>query len=412
MAEPIDAVVVGSGPAGIAAAVALRRQELRRVLLLEREDSAGGVPRHCGHPPFGMREFGRVCTGPAYARRLLDLAQQAGVELHLRTTVLALLPDAVLDIVSPAGRDRLQARRVILATGVRETPRSARLVSGDRPLGVINTGALQAFVYLQGLVPFRRPVIVGTELVALSALLTCRTAGIAPVALIESAARPSTYWPCMLLPRLQGIAVHYGTQLLEIRGRQRVESVLLQRADGSQQDIACDGVLFTGCFVPEAALVRASHLALADSTGGPQVDQFGRCSDPRFFAAGNLLRPLETAGWSFREGARIGQAVAADLRGRLPGAQQPLTIECAQGIRYVMPQRISLPLGPYGLPELQLRVGRATRGLLTVSALGRQIWRQRLRSLPQRRILVPLRQLALPDGASTLRIALSDSSDP
>src|SRR6218665_1222585 len=166
MAEPIDAVVVGSGPAGIAAAVALRRQELRRVLLLEREDSAGGAPRHCRHPPFGMREFGRVCTGPAYPRRLLDLARQAGVDLHLRPTVLALLPDAVLDIVSPAGRDRLQARRVILATGVRETPRSARLVSGDRPLGVINTGALQAFVYLQGLVPFRRPVIVGTELVA------------------------------------------------------------------------------------------------------------------------------------------------------------------------------------------------------------------------------------------------------
>ncbi|MCW5221640.1 FAD-binding protein [Verminephrobacter aporrectodeae subsp. tuberculatae] len=407
----IDVLLVGGGPAGIAAAVALRRQGLRRVVLLEREDCAGGVPRHCGHPPFGMREFGRVCTGPAYARRLVDLAQAAGVELRVRTTVLGLQREATLDTVSPAGRERLHARRVILATGVRETPRAARLLSGDRPLGVMNTGALQAFVYLRGLVPFQRPLIVGTELVAISALLTCRKAGIRPVALVEAAARPITHWPCALFPRLLGIPVHYGTQLLEIRGRQRVASVLLQHADGRREEIACDGVLLTGDFVPEAALVRESHLVLDAATGGPRVDQFGRCSDPGFFAAGNLLRPIETAGWCFREGTRIGNAVADDLAGRLPPAAQQLAIACSEGIRYVMPQRISLPLSPQGLPDLQLRVDRQTRGLLSVSAQGRTIWQQRLRSLPQRRILVALPELALLKGADSLRIALSDARD-
>lgn len=410
MAE-IDVLLVGGGPAGIAAAVALRRQGLRRVVVLEREDAAGGVPRHCGHPPFGLREWGRVCTGPAHARRLVEWAQAEGVEIRLRSTVLALQPGAVLDTVSSAGRERLQARRVILATGARETPRSARLVPGDRPPGVMNTGALQAWVYLQGLAPFQRPLIVGTELVAISALLTCRKAAIEPVAMIEAARRPITRWPFALLPRWQGIAVHYGCELLEIRGGRRVESVLLQHADGRRSELACDGVLFTGGFVPEAALLRASHLLLDAATGGPQVDQFGRCSDPGFFAAGNLLRPIETAGWSFREGQRIGRAVADDLAGRLPAGEDQLAVVCAEGIRYAMPQRISLPLDGVlrpGLPELQLRVERETRGWLSVSALGRTLWRQRLHSLPERRILIPLRSLALPVGAGALTIALSD----
>lgn len=405
----VDVAIVGAGPAGIAAAVALRGRGVQRVVLLEREPQAGGVPRHCGHPPFGMREFGRICTGPAYARRLADLARAAGVELRVSTTVVALQPGGVLDLAGRAGRERLHARRVILATGVREAPRSARLISGDRPQGVLNTGALQSFVYQHGLAPFRRPLIVGTELVAISALLTCRNAGITPVAMIEAGSRPTTRWPFALLAPLQGVALHYGTQLLEIRGRERVESVLLQLADGSERALACDGVLLTGCFVPEAALVRASHLVLDGATGGPQVDQFGRCSDRFFFATGNLLRALETAGWCFREGTRIGAAVAADLAGRLPGAARELHIAALEGIGYVMPQRISLPLSAPGLPELQLRVTRKTGGRLSVSAPGRTLWSQALRSLPQRRILVPLRKLLLPDDADRLTVSLSDS---
>lgn len=412
MTDSIDVAIVGAGPAGIAAAVALRRRGVRKVVIFEREAQPGGVPRHCGHPPFGMREFGRILTGPAYARRLTELARQMQVDIRTGVSVVALSPGARLDLVSSAGLARVDAHRVILATGVRETPRSARLISGDRPLGVLNTGALQAYVYLHGLAPFKRPVIVGSELVALSALLTCRHAGIRPVAMLEEDSRPNARRPFTLLPGLMGVPLHTRTQLAAIHGGQRVEAVSLRHANGSERELACDGVLLTGRFVPEASLAHASHLQVDLGTSGPRVDQFGRCSDAAFFAAGNLLRPVETAGWSFREGQRIGQAVADDLEGRLPPAADHLELVCGEGIRYVMPQRLALPAPSIGLPELQLRVSRQTRGELILSARDRVLARQRIHSQPDRRILLSLRGLTLPDDAGMLTLALSDSPPP
>src|SRR5689334_8031344 len=143
MAETaIDVAIVGAGPAGLGAALALKRHGVRRVVVVEREAEAGGVPRHCAHSPFGLREFGRVLLGPAYARRLAAEAEAAGVEIRLRTSVVAVEPGCRLQLTTPEGLNALTARRILLATGARETPRSARLVGGDRPVGVVTTGAL------------------------------------------------------------------------------------------------------------------------------------------------------------------------------------------------------------------------------------------------------------------------------
>jgi cation diffusion facilitator CzcD-associated flavoprotein CzcO len=153
-------VIIGAGPAGLTAARALAAAGLRDVLVLEREQDAGGVPRHCGHPGFGMVDFKRFLTGPAYARRLADAA--AGAEIRTGVSVLRLAAGGSLEVSGPNGIEALQARAVLIATGTRETPRSARLVSGSRPSGVLTTGALQQMVYLAGLKPFERPVIVGS----------------------------------------------------------------------------------------------------------------------------------------------------------------------------------------------------------------------------------------------------------
>jgi NADPH-dependent 2,4-dienoyl-CoA reductase/sulfur reductase-like enzyme len=385
-----DVLVIGAGPAGLAAATQLKRLGVSRVVVVDREQQAGGVPRHCGHPPFGMREFGRVLTGPVYARRLADRAMRAGVELQLRCCVVAIdLADRIVaTCTSSQGSVRIVGERAILATGVREMPRSARLISGDRPVGVLNTGALQAYVYLQHMLPFRRPVIVGTELVALSSLLTCRKIGAAPVAMVEDRQRPTVRRLSMLLPHILGVPVRYGTHIIDIKGKQRVEAVALRGPDGAIEEVGCDGVLFTGRFTPEAALARAAGLEIDAGTGGPAIDQFARTSAPRIFAAGNVLHPVETAGWSWAEGQRVAEFVAADLSGRLPSSEHAIKLMPGDGVRYVVPQRL-VP-GNGGLDHLQLRVSDIVTGALIAHSGEQLIRTSALTSGPERRILAPV----------------------
>jgi thioredoxin reductase len=386
--EPADVLVVGSGPAGLGAATALARAGLE-VVVVERESALGGIPRHCGHPPFGLREFGRVLEGPAYAARLVERARVAGVRLLAPATVVALEPGGGLLLTTPEGTQALRARAVLLAMGVRETTRAGRLIGGTRPQGVLTTGALQGLVYLAGQVPFRRPVVLGTELVAYSALLTCQKAGIRPVAMVEPGPRPVGWRFAQALPWLMGIAQHFGTEVETVHGGARVEALTLRQSE-RRWTVEADGLLVTGGFRPEASLLRAAGLALDPRTGGPVVDVFGRCSDPAFFAAGNLLRPVETAGWSWAEGVTAAGHIRLALAGRLPDPADAVPLELSgEALRYALPQRIfARPAGAAGV--IQLRVARPVRGRLSLLLDGREILGQRLRALPERRLVLPL----------------------
>lgn len=396
----IDAAIIGGGPAGVAAALALKRRGVARVVILEREETLGGIPRHCGHPPFGMREFGRILTGPAYAKRLRAAAERAGVEILLQHAVVRLYPGGVLEITTPEGVKQLSALRILLATGARETPRAARMLGGDRPLGVLNTGALQAHVVLKGTIPFRSPVVVGTELVSLSALATCRAHGIRPVAMLEAQKRPTARWPLTLLPWLLRIPRYFGAEIAEIVGGARVESVKLR--DG--REIQCDGVLLTGNFTPESSLARMSHLLIDPGTAGPATDQYGRCSDGAYFAAGNLLRGIETAGWSFREGAAIADYIADDLAGGLPCAEGGVEVICGEGVKYALPQSLARVTRLRGI--MQLRVAAPIRGQLRVRAGDIILYRRRLSALPERRILLDLEILRIPPETSQIIVEI------
>src|SRR5262249_8043088 len=141
-------VVVGGGPAGLACAIALRRRSVGGVVVLERETTAGGIPRHSAHQGFGLRDFHRVLTGPRYARRYVELARSAGAEVLEETMVTGYRPDGMIEVTSPGGRDLLRPEALVLATGCRERPRAARLVPGSRPEGVMTTGELQQRAFL------------------------------------------------------------------------------------------------------------------------------------------------------------------------------------------------------------------------------------------------------------------------
>ena len=389
--------VIGAGPSGLALASELAARGISGVLLLEREADAGGIPRHCGHSPFGLREFHRPMTGPGYARRLVATALRQGVELRSGAAVTQIGPGRRLTLSTTDGVETLSAEKIILCTGNRETPRSARLVSGSRPLGILNTGALQALVYLKRRLPFRRPIIVGSELVSFSALLTCRHAGIRPVAMIDSEAEVAAWRGAAILPLLLGTRLLLNTSLQAIHGGERVEAATLLSRDGRSRQLDCDGIIFSGRFVSESSLVRSSHLRLDDAGGGPLIDQFGRCSDPDYYACGNMLHPVDTAGWCWAEGRATAASVAASLDGRLPLAERSLAIEAGSSeIRYFTPQLLALPRSDgSALPapphrQLQIRMQQDAAGRLSLRDGERVLASREIRARRERRVLLPL----------------------
>ncbi len=384
-----DVAIIGAGPAGLAAAAHLGLMGVKNIVVLEREAEPGGIPRHCGHSPFGMREFRRVLGGVSYARRLAGRAESAGARILCNTTVTALHPGPELDLTGPGGAERLSARVVLLATGTRESSRVQRMIGGQKPGGILTTGALQGMVHLNHQRPFRRPVILGTELVSFSALLTCRQAGIRPVAMIEPGARVVARAGAAVLPLLLGVPVMRETRITEILGRDRVEGVVID-GPGGPREIAADGVLLTGAFRSEATLMAAAGMTLDPRTTGPEIDVFGRLAEPGYFAAGNLLRPVETAGMCWASGRRVADAIAVHLTGGLPCPAQGLSLRIdAPAIRYALPQ-ILFPAGPGFHKSIQLRVSRPVSGELRLSQGGDLIARQPIRALPERRITLPI----------------------
>jgi thioredoxin reductase len=375
-------VIVGAGPAGVTAARVLRAGGVNGILVLERNPEAGGLPRFCGHVGWGMLDFKRLWRGPTYARRLVE---SAGVAIATDCSVVSLGAGGRIAVSTRRGIETIDARAVLIATGIRESPRSARLVSGTRPWGVTTTGAFQEMVYAGRQRPFARPVIVGSELVAFSALLTARHAGIRPVAVIEEGVRITAPRPGDWIARACfGVPVLARTRLAEILGRERVEGVMVERA-GVATRIDCDGVIFTGRFVPEAALVRGSHLALDPGTGGPAIDNFMRCSDPAYFAAGNVIRPVEHSGMAAREGRDAADAILRALRSDLPDPGAAIPVSAGGALRYAYPQRVV----PQDAPQaFHARAAAARRGQLRLVGDGRTIAARRVNALPERRLTI------------------------
>jgi NADPH-dependent 2,4-dienoyl-CoA reductase/sulfur reductase-like enzyme len=396
MTHQSDVLILGGGPAGLSCARALRGLGIRNLVLLERERELGGIPRHCGHVGFGLREFRRIYSGPDYAKRLADEAADA--DLRPRMTVLELEPGGLVHTTGPNGPEDFRARAVVLAFGARETPRSVRLISGGRPFGVMNTGALQQFVYLHGKCPFERPVVIGSELVAFSTLLTLRHAGIKPLAILEESERITAREPGSWIARLGfGVPVLTRTRLLRIIGRETVTGIEIDRGFGPEE-MACDGVILTGQFRPETALITQSHIEIDSGTKGPAIDAYFRCSDHHYFAAGNLLRGIETAGQCWREGRAVADMVIAQLEDRLPLRQPDARVTLQGPLAYVYPQRIYRD-APTAHPLLfKARVSRAVRGRLSVVVDGSVVWSRRISALPERRIAWRLPPLDLKGG--------------
>jgi thioredoxin reductase len=402
----VDVLVVGAGPAGLAAAVELRRLGVGRVLAADREAHAGGVPRHTDHTGFGLRDLHRCIGGPRYAAAWVARAAAAGVELHTATTVTgwAAAPHPppggpgppALELTGPGGLATVTARAVLLATGCRERPRSARLVPGTRPLGVLTTGALQQLIHLHRQPVGHRAVVVGAEHVSFSALLTLAHAGASVAAVVTEAPRHQSFAAfraaaALRWPRTRLLT---STRVSAILGRPRVDAVeLTDLPTGAVRRLACDTVVFTGDWAPDHELARLGGLTMDPGTHGPLVDQRLRTSTPGVFAAGNLLHGAETADVAALDGRHVAAAIHDHLAGIPWPARPPLPLACLPPLRWAAPAAVAPgagapPMGRFLLRTAELR----DRARLQV--------RQDDRVLAARRAgrLVPNRSIALPAG--------------
>jgi len=335
-----DVLIVGAGPAGLSTAIELKKQGVHTVLVVEREPEAGGMPRLCHHTGFGRADMHRLYSGPRYARHYRELAEKAGVEIRTSTTITGWNHASVegsggrkLSFTSPAGPGEIEAGAVLLATGVRERPRAARLVPGTRPQGIFTTGSLQRFVYQEHLPVGRQALIIGAELVSLSALLTLMHAGVKCLGMVTEQPRHQIYFP--YLPMKWGLAdiwartpVIPDTHISNIFGRTRVEAVELTHNDGQTEILECDALIFSGDWIPEHEMARLGGLAIDAGTRGPSVDASFRSSERGVFAAGNLLRGVATADVCALEGQQAAHSIVQYLRRNdWPAKNIPIRVE-------------------------------------------------------------------------------------
>ncbi|MFF3914052.1 FAD-dependent oxidoreductase [Streptomyces sp. NPDC001852] len=421
----VDVLVIGAGPAGLAAAARLAAAGAGRVEVLEREAEAGGVPRHCAHGGFGT--WAHPLTGPRYARLLTEAAARAGAVIRTGVTVLdwataepapkapvggvpagcaavsagsgrrvsagSAGPGAgrgpVLVAVGPGGSETVEARAVVLATGARERPRAARLVPGTRPAGVYTTGELQQAVHLFGQWVGTRAVVVGAEDVSYAAAATVRAAGAGVVALVTEHPRAQTGRARARSARLRDrVPLLTHTTVTELLGHGRLSGVRVRHRDGRTAVLACDTVVFTGDFVPDQELARRGALALDPGTRGPAVDGALHTSRPGVFAAGNVLHAVERAGAAADEGARVAGAVLDFLAGApWPDPGLPLTVEAP--LRWIAPNRVN-PGAPPARYVLRTHAP-LTRPVLRVHQDGRLLHHTR----PALGTVLPNRTLAL-----------------
>ncbi|MER6525760.1 FAD-dependent oxidoreductase [Streptomyces sp. NPDC001508] len=334
-----DVLVIGGGPAGLTAATALADRDAGHVLVVDREPAAGGIPRHSDHTGYGLRDLHRVMTGPAYARHLVREATRAGAEIRTRTMVTGWADDHTVDVTSPDGRYRIRPRSIVLATGARERPRTARRVPGDRPHGVYTTGQLQNLVHLHHQPVGERAVIVGGELVSWSAAVTLREAGCTPALMISQYPKAESYAAFNAAGRtLLRVPVATRSRVTRIIGKGRCQAVELEHLDtGRRRTVACDTVVFTGDWIPDHELARSTGIDLDEGTLGPLTDTALRTSRPGVFAAGNVLHPVDTADVAALDGRHVAEQVIGHLNGR-PRPADGVRLVADAPFRWVAPQ--------------------------------------------------------------------------
>ena len=418
-AKPIDLIVIGAGPAGLAAAIAAKRAGVMNLLVLEREEAPGGILNQCIHNGFGLHRFREELTGPEYAQRDIREARELAIDIRCGTMVLDITPDKLVTAVSrERGLETFRARAVILAMGCRERPRGALAIPGTRPAGILSAGTAQKMVNMMGYMPGREVVILGSGDIGLIMARRMTLQGARVRACVElmpySSGLNRNIVQCLQDYDIPLLLSH---TVVDVQGRGRVEGVVIAQVDenrlpipGTQRHIPCDTLLLSVGLIPENELSLSAGVSLSPATQGPVVDNRFETSVPGVFACGNVLHVHDLVDYVSQESALAGEAAARHLFGYDDMAKAADVVD-GPGVRGTVPQKLLIPEG--GIPdgiELMFRPDRVYHNhYLSLLAGDRVLLSQRRRILtPGEMATVRLSpdMLAALMGVSSLRLEI------
>lgn len=346
----VDLLIIGGGPAGLAAAKAAHEAGITNILIVERDAQLGGILRQCIHNGFGLHTFKEELTGTEYAQRYIDLVGQLNVPYICNAMVIGLSSDKIATLVSREhGVEQIKASAVILAMGCRERPLGAIGTAGTRPSGVFTAGTAQKMVNLHGMLPGKRIVILGSGDIGLIMARRMTFTGAEVLACVElmpySSGLKRNIVQCL---NDYDIPLLYRHTVIEIHGRERLSGVTIAQVDkhntpilGTEKFLECDTLLLSVGLIPENELSLMAGVTLAAATNGAEVDDNLQTSVPGIFSCGNVLHVHDIVDFVSIEAERAGANAAAYVRGDAPAAQSRIPIIDGLGVSGVVPQYLS-----------------------------------------------------------------------